>query len=131
MPKVFISHAHRDADLAAAIRQALKKLGVDVFAPAVDISPSSNWRTSVKSAMETADALVVVVGSPDAAASSWVTYEVGMAEASGKPILLLASQDFSLSDLPIELSDHTAISFDPAKPAQTARVVQAGLRAAA
>jgi nucleoside 2-deoxyribosyltransferase len=131
MTNVFLSHAHRDAELASAVRQALAQSDLEVFTPWRDIAAGSNWRAAIKAAIEAADAMVIVIGSPEAAASSWITYEAAMAEARGKPIILLVSQDVTASELPVELADHRVVAFDPENPAQAARAAREGLRALA
>ena len=116
MSKVFLSYPHRDSALAARVAEQLAKAGMAVFDPAHDISSEQSWRKKVIAAIEATDIVALVIGSPDAAASSWITYETGVAEARGKQVIVLASHDFALSELPIELEGYRVVSFDPERP---------------
>jgi nucleoside 2-deoxyribosyltransferase len=131
MPKIFLSHAYRDADLADAIRRELVRRGVTVFDPAVEIRGGTKWRAAVKSGIEAADAVIVVVGSPDAVAASWVTYEAGAAEARGKPVIVVVSHDVPLADLPVELEGYRIEPLDPERPELAAGAILLSLRATA
>lgn len=119
MPRVFVSHGARDASLAAAIARALRKHGVEAF----DISDAEQGyaRQVIKSAIRKADGFVLVLGAPDTATSSWVGYELGMAEALGKPILLLLSHKHGAAELPPDLAGLPILPFDPAKPETVGR----------
>ena len=72
-----------------------------------------NWRDVIQGAIRAVDLVVVVVESTDGAASSWVSYEIGMAEALRKPVVILASHNFAPSDLPDDLAAYRVLSFDP------------------
>jgi hypothetical protein len=83
MPRVFLSHSRRDADLAAGIASALRKLGVEAFDVFESVAPGEDWRQSIKDAIRQADGFVLVVGAPEVTSSSWAGYELGIAEALG------------------------------------------------
>ena len=53
--------------------------------------------------------------------SNWSAYEAGMFAALDKPVVVLASQNFALSDLPIEVRHNVVRTFDPALPEAGAR----------
>ncbi len=117
MTKVFISHSHRDAVVAAEIERELEHCGVDVVNPAYEVPrPELSFRNVVEKGIRRADAVIVLIASPEAAGLSWVAYEMGMAEAIGKPVLVLASNSFSPSGLPSDLLAPIVLSFDPRTP---------------
>ena len=58
--------------------------------------------------------MVVLVWSKDAAKSAWVQYEVGMAKALERPILI-AWADESAPELPTEIRENQVVRLD-AKP---------------
>jgi hypothetical protein len=122
MRKVFLSYGRRDAILAAAIARELGKFGVEALFDE-GITPGDDFRRAIKSAVRKADGFVLVVTSPDAAASSWTSYELGMAEALGKPILLLLSQNHSASQLPSDLVGVPIVAFDPERPETVGREI--------
>ena len=131
MPRVFVSHGARDANLAAAIARALRKHGVEAF-DISDNDPAEGYvRQTIKSAIRKADGFVLVLGAPDTAASGWTGYELGMAEALGKPALLLLSHKHAAGELPLELAGLPIVPFDPALPELAAHEVVDRLLAAA
>ena len=130
MPRVFLSHCRRDANLAAGIASELRKHGVETVLDE-SIAPADDFRRTIKSAIRRADAFVIVVTSPDVAASSWTSYELGMAEALGKPILLLLSQNHSAAQLPSDLAGLPIVAFDPERPETVGREIVDRLLAAA
>jgi nucleoside 2-deoxyribosyltransferase len=130
MPRVFLSHGARDAELAASIARELRKHGVDAF-DVFDSAPTRDLRQTIKSAIRRADGFVIVVTSPDVASSSWTSYELGMAEALGKPILLLLSQNYGVDELATDLVGLPIAAFDPKHPELVGREIVDRLLAAA
>jgi nucleoside 2-deoxyribosyltransferase len=129
MPRVFLSHSRRDANLAAGIASDLQRYGVEAVVDE-SITAGDDLRRTINSAIRRADAFVIVVTSPDAAASSWTSYELGMAEALGKPILLLLSQNHSAAQLPSDLAGLPIAAFDPQRPEKVGREIVDRLLAA-
>ena len=82
-------------------------------------------------AIAAADVLVVVVGSPEAIASSWVAYETGVADARGMPIIVLASDQFPADLLPSDLVGYTIAPLDSDRPQDAAAYVRRELKATA
>ena len=41
--KVFLSHSHADAPLAARVSEALRRSGLEVWDPDLDLLPGDNW----------------------------------------------------------------------------------------
>ena len=115
MPRVFLSHIRRDADLAANFARELRKHGVEPI-DVESVAPGESFRRAVKSAIRRADAFVLILSAPEAAASSWVSYELGVAEALGKPILLVLSHNHTASQLPSDMAELAILSFDPMRP---------------
>ena len=113
MPTVFLSYGTRDKSSAALVRRALTALKISVFDSGSDVKAGENWRDVIQRAIRAVDLVVVVVESTDGAASSWVSYEIGMAEALRKPVVILASHNFAPSDMPDDLAAYRVLSFDP------------------
>lgn len=131
MPKVFLSHSRRDADLAAGVARELRRLGIEPFHEVESVDPGGDWRQSIKDAIRGADAFALVVVAPEVTSSSWAGYELGMAEALGKPILVLLSHNRTASELPPDMSELPVVAFDPERPEQAAREIVDRLLAAA
>lgn len=130
MAGIFLSFSHRDSALAERIEAELEKLGHPTFNPSKDIAPGQDWREAMRAAIERTDMLLVLISSSHAASSSWMGYEVGMAEALGKPVVTLASDRLSKTDLPDDLISRQVLNFDPRSPERAAREVVERLAAA-
>lgn len=129
--RLFLSHAHRDAAVAAKIAAALDRAGLQTIQPARHLRPGASWRQSVKDGLADADAVVLVIATPDTVSNSWIAYEAGAAEALGKPIIVLASHDIPSDELPVELASHDIVLFDPHDPAAVAPTIRRRVRAIA
>jgi len=73
--KVFLSYARRDREPAQKIGDRLRKAGFDVWDPDREILPGANFGAEINSALQSADALVVLI-SPEAMRSRDVSYEI-------------------------------------------------------
>ena len=113
MPRVFLSYGLRDKSSAASMRQALKAQKLSVFDSVRDVKATDNWRDAIQGAIRASDLVVVVTASADGADSGLAAYEIGIADALGKPVVILASHNFALSDLPADFSSYRVLSFDP------------------
>ena len=74
MNRVFLSYSAKDAPIAAAIREVLRRLGFKVWWPG-GLSPSSEWFGVIGRALKRCDSMVVVV-SPRAMESEVVMSEL-------------------------------------------------------
>jgi len=127
---VFLSSSARDSALTARVEVALEGLGFDAFNPMNDLRPGDDWRKSIQAAIRRSEALLLVVASPDAAASSWMAYETGVAEALGKQVILLVPEIYPFAQLPPDLRAQKVLRLDPHRPDRTARDVAERLTAA-
>ena len=59
--QVFISYSHSDSPLAARVSKALRKTGLQVWDPDVNLLPGDNWAAEVGRALEESDAMVVLL----------------------------------------------------------------------
>jgi HEAT repeat protein len=87
---VFISYSHADGDFAEVLRTRLKEGGFDVWTDEDKLLAGEDWRNGIDQAIRSACALIVVV-TPSAKASEYVTYEWAFAWGLGVkviPILL-------------------------------------------
>lgn len=101
----------------------LEKHGHSTFNPAKDMSPGQDFRRTLQSEIANSDALLTLISSPSTASESWIGYEIGIAEALEKPVVTLASDRFSLSELPSDLTSRLIVNFDPQSPEGAARDV--------
>jgi len=127
MTQLFVSYSRRDDALAGRLRSALGNLGMKVFDYS-EIRPGDDWRHAIQKAIKGSDAYLLIA-SPEATASSWTSYETGMAEALGKRVLVLLRNGHSVTELPEELAANQVINFDPQRPEDAAHDVAAHLAA--
>jgi nucleoside 2-deoxyribosyltransferase len=122
-PSVFLSYSSRDRDVAGRVERALKRLGLAAFNPARDVHVGEHWRKAIQAAIKRADALVLLATSPQSAASSWMAYEAGVAEALGKPVMILLPDKYPVTELPADFAAGQVLDFDPEAPERAAREI--------
>jgi hypothetical protein len=95
---IFVSHASKDLFMDSSwLNKALEQLRKrkvlsdddNIFIDKDSISEGENFREATRAAIGAADT-VVVFWSPAAADSKWVNYEMGMADALGKRLVIVA-----------------------------------------
>jgi TIR domain len=97
--KVFLSYSHLDGKAAREISASLRAAGFEVWDPEREILPGSNFATSLQDALNTADAMVVLL-SPAFSESRYAQYEVefalGTERFSGRliPVLLRETKGY-------------------------------------
>lgn len=79
--KVFISHSHSDAPLAATISKGLQDKGFEVWDPDLNLLPGDNWAAEIARALEESQAMVVLL-TPNSVSSSNVKREIEFALGS-------------------------------------------------
>ena len=83
MTRVFISYSDEDREFARWIRGALTQAGIVTNSDDLELSPGSDFSSSIRNAIQTADALVVIL-SDRAISSRHTGLEIGMAAGLGK-----------------------------------------------
>jgi hypothetical protein len=118
--QVFLSYAFTDRDLVQTTIRKLQKQGVlenealENIDSAQTITFGDDIRQGIRERIQKSD-IVILIWSKDAARSPWVQYEVGMAQALERPILV-ARADKSAPELPAALNENQIIEID-AEPA--------------
>ncbi|MGD0208989.1 MAG: toll/interleukin-1 receptor domain-containing protein [Verrucomicrobiota bacterium] len=96
--KVFISYSEADEKWVRLLRSRLSEEGFEVWNSASDIAPGDNWLLKSGRALQTADAMIVLL-SPDSAKSDWVRSEIEYALSSPQfrgrviPLLIKPTED--------------------------------------
>jgi hypothetical protein len=95
--QVFVSHAKADASRVKGILKGLVSTGVlhqadQVFNEKDLPSGHRSLRDEVRKQIQAASKVIVVWG-PNSATSQWVNYEIGLADALGKPIIFVVPKD--------------------------------------
>lgn len=126
-PSVFISYSRRDAELGRRLEMALKHVGLEALNPARELQPGEDWRKSIQSAIKRSDVVITLVSTPQSLRSSWTSYEVGVAEALGKRVMLLLPSKYSVAELPADFASTPIVEFDPEAPERAARDIASRL----
>ena len=79
--RVYISHSTDDRELLGEVVKHLEAEGFDVFRDDQDIEPGENWAAKVAKAIESSQAMVVLL-TENAAKSPWVQHDVQYALTS-------------------------------------------------
>ncbi len=103
--RIFISYARHDYAFAHQLLSGLRGISVEGWMDEADIAAGAANGAAVRSAIEKSSAIVVLV-SPSSLRSRWVDFEVGAAQALGKPIVPILLEG---SELPETLQDIRAI----------------------
>ena len=111
--KVFISYSAKDRELVDSV---MKWLRASNLSPA-EVDDPVNWgataedvRTVIRKRIARSDTLLLV-WSKRASESAWVQYEIGMAQALEKPIVVLLAGGSPL-ELPEDLAETQHVELD-------------------
>ncbi|HEX2906611.1 MAG TPA: HEAT repeat domain-containing protein [Phototrophicaceae bacterium] len=83
---VFVSYKHEDNDFATMVIRQLQLAGFQIWIDTEQLRAGENWRESINYAIKEALALVLII-SPEARASEYVTYEWAFAQGAGVKIV--------------------------------------------
>ncbi|HAA16048.1 MAG TPA: hypothetical protein DCE41_31820 [Cytophagales bacterium] len=84
--KVFISHSEQDDYVAGTIREKILAIGAEVFLNNHEMEFGDLITDSVKSNLADADEVIILV-SKASISSTWISYEIGQAEAHSKRVI--------------------------------------------
>ncbi len=117
MMSVFLSYAFHDKTKIQKVLDKLTARGIlsphEVWVDSSEIVAGSSWRGQIRDAIENSSKFVVVWNN-EADTSDWVNYETGMAEALGKPILVVVPMG-ETSRIPRNLKETEVIEIDEIK----------------
>src|SRR6266487_1190002 len=92
---IFISYKHEDSDFAEVLINKLEKAGCKTWVDSDQLHIGEDWRTGIDEAIKNAFALIVIM-SPEAKASEYVTYEWAFAWGAGIKVLPVLHKDTPL-----------------------------------
>ncbi|MGZ6301982.1 MAG: TIR domain-containing protein [Ktedonobacteraceae bacterium] len=84
--QVFISYHHEDADSAENLMNKIKGAGFDSWVDSENLRAGEEWQVSIDQAIKSAFALIVIM-TPNAQASEYVTYEWSFAWGAGIKVI--------------------------------------------
>lgn len=86
MDSVFLSYGRADFFFVQLAQLKLEQAGIRVWADTLSLRPGDDWKLEIDRGIDSSTALIVLL-SPDAMQSSYVTYEWASAMGKGKPIV--------------------------------------------
>jgi hypothetical protein len=104
---IFVSYAREDKDFAQQLNRRLRESHQIPWQDRIDLKGGQNWQDAIDKAVRTAEALVVVM-SPHATKSQYVTYEWAFALGAGVPVIPVVKK---LTTLHPRLSTYHYIDF--------------------
>lgn len=85
-PLLFISHHHKNRDIASYIKSELRDFEIDVFVAHEDISPTEEWQKVILEKLKQCNAVLLLL-TDDFENSNWTDQETGFAMALNKLII--------------------------------------------
>lgn len=107
MAHVFISHAHEDVDYANTTIREIEKGGIEHWIDSEQIGLGETWRQKIDEAIQNAIALVVIM-TPSAKTSEYVTYEWIFAFGLGIKVIPLIFQE---TELHLKMQEMNCLDF--------------------
>jgi hypothetical protein len=86
--EIFLTHSHKDIELASRLKKLLEKNGIDVFMAHKDIKPSKEWRDEILAHLESCDVLVAL-NTENFSKSPYSNQEVGIFMGKGKSKMII------------------------------------------
>src|SRR6516225_5984793 len=83
---VFICYQHEDADFVENLMHRIKVAGFDSWIDSENLRAGENWQVGIDQAIKSASALIVIM-TPNAQASEYITYEWSFAWGSGIKVI--------------------------------------------
>lgn len=108
--QVFISYSSKDVDFINLLKTKLTEAGFDVWIDKDLLEPGKNWRDQIDFAIKASFAIVVVL-TPKALESKYVTYEWAYGLGLGKTVIPIKLEEFNQSDLHPKLEPLQYIDF--------------------
>lgn len=117
--KIFISHAMEDRQLVEGLQEILEENGITTEGEKVSFidtlsesfDPGESIREIIKKQIQSSSE-VVVIATDKSLSSQWVNYEIGMADALDKPIVIVGRKGSGKSALLANLGNVRIVEID-------------------
>jgi CheY-like chemotaxis protein len=113
---VFISYKHEDVDFAENLISRIKEAGFTAWQDSDKLHPGEDWRAGIDQAIKSAFALIVIM-TPEAKASEYVTYEWSFAWGAGVKVIPVLLKRTSTPLHPrLEALQYLDFTYPPTRP---------------
>ena len=102
MLNIFISHYHKEKEIAIALKKELIRIfnkAVNIFI-SPDIRAGEDWFNTVKSALDQKDIVIITLFSPYSVERPWINIESGYGIMNNKTVIPVCILGLELDDLP-------------------------------
>lgn len=115
MKNVFISYDYQNRDFANKLAISLEEQGMKSFLSGNDFRTGGNWLEDLKGHVKTADGFVLVMPTTTSVSSNSTFFEVGVARAFGKKVVVVVPdiEMVDRSNIPMDIAN--TIVIDAAK----------------
>ena len=130
-PRIFISYGHEDSDWAQALSRALADRSVDVWIDSSQLQAGKDWQRALTRGLRDSDVYAIVIGRR-ALSNSNVMFELGVASATGRPVIPIILSSASAPDLLTGLANIHQVRTDDVQTAadELKRVAEQSKRSA-
>ncbi len=115
---IFLSYAVKDKERAVELEHLLTSQPRVRVKTMNTLSAGEDWVAGLQDALHKCDLFIVLL-TPDALESSWVTLELGAAYGLGKPIIAVYTRRELVERVPIDLRSVRAVDFRELKKPKT------------
>ena len=111
MKNVFISYDNQNREFASKLATSLEKVGVKPFLSGQEFRTGSNWLEGLKDHVKTADGFVLVMPAATSGSSNSSFFEVGVARAFGKKVVVVVPDidNVDRTNIPIDIANTVVI----------------------
>lgn len=112
--RVFLSYSQENAELADALARVMSQRGASVFFDKNTIHVGDRWLETLRSEIEKASALILLIPAHDGPNRNTVLFEAGAAKALGKRVLAVLPPHRSIArdEVPIDIADVVVLDMD-------------------
>lgn len=123
LPRIFVSHSHKDNAWCEQLVEALKRAGLDVWFDKQGLYVGAQWVKRLEEELQQRDVFLIVL-TPDSWASHWVQEELLLALGQRKQILGIMHKQTQMSGF---ITNRQLLAADGQTAEQAARLVAAAL----
>ena len=124
MKKIFVSYANQDRQKVRTLLSQLRNLSLEGWLDTADLTTGEAVGPAIRDAIRQAAGVIVLL-SPQSASNKWIQFEIGAAEALGKPIIPVIVEGEDVEQvMPDSLRGTAALDARSRSPVDVAREIE-------